>query len=195
MKKSKGSFTLWGNPVFYAIKVLTNVCFRTILRKSENGLYGGLPMEDYKRTKKNLVEYNGIIKENDELYRNAAKSVGLSDCSFWILYCLRDSAMEPTQSEICTAMYQPKQTVNSAIKKLEGSGYIELSSGKDNRSKRLRLTERGEALAAKTVDRVIGIELDALGGLSYDEQETFLKLFRRFTEHLKQGMQRLEAMD
>ncbi len=152
-------------------------------------------MGNYEHTKKNLAGYNGIIKENDELYRNAAKSVGLSDCSFWILYCLRDPAMEPTQSEICAAMYQPKQTVNSAIKKLEGSGYIELASGKDHRSKALRLTEKGEALAAKTVDRVIGIELAALDGLSPSEQETFLNLFRKFTRLLKQGMQGLEAAD
>ncbi len=152
-------------------------------------------MESYENTKKNLAEYNGIIKEYDEMYRNAAKSVGLSDCSFWIMYCLRDPAMELTQSEICTAMYQPKQTVNSAIKKLEGSGYIELSSGKDNRSKSLRLTEKGEALAAKTVDRVIEIELEALGGLAPDEQKTLLKLFRKFTGNLKEGMQVLEDAD
>ena len=73
-----------------------------------------------------LYEYNTIIKENDELYRGVARTLGLPDCAFWILYALRESAQVLTQSEICNAMYQPKQTLNSPIKKREADGYIAL---------------------------------------------------------------------
>ena len=70
------------------------------------------------------------------------------------MYTLREANREMTQSE-CHAMYEPKQTVNSALKKLERDGIIELLEMKDKRSKRLHLTEKGEEFARETVDKVI----------------------------------------
>ena len=43
------------------------------------------------RARKRLNEYNDLFKENDEIYRAAAKRLGLPDCAFWILYTLRES--------------------------------------------------------------------------------------------------------
>jgi len=139
-----------------------------------------------------LLQLNSIFKENDEIYRCAAKTAGLSDCAFWILYSLREDGNSGlTQSELCHTIYLPKQTINSALKKLEGSGYLELTSADDHRSKQIRLTEKGIALADKTVDRVIGLEHNALSGLSRDEQQTFLKLFQKYTDLLKENMKEL----
>ena len=44
-----------------------------------------------KHTARRFSEYNRILKENDELYRSAVKTMGLPDCAFWILYTLRES--------------------------------------------------------------------------------------------------------
>ena len=85
-----------------------------------------------------LSEYNSIMKETDEIYREAAKAIGLSDCAFWILYVLREDCGAVTQSQICRTLYQAKQTVNSALKKMQQSGYIELCSSGDRRSKARR---------------------------------------------------------
>ncbi len=139
-------------------------------------------------TKLRLSEFNGIVRENDEMYHNAAKAVGLSDCAFWILYFLQDSKTQLTQREICDAMYAPKQTVNSALKKLETSGYVELLTGNDHRSKLVRMTQKGVLLASQTVDRILSVELEALNGLTAQEQETFLALFRKYTDLLKKSM-------
>ncbi len=139
-----------------------------------------------------LSEYNDIIKKSDELYRNAAKAVGLSDCAFWILYFLRESGRDLTQSEICAAIYVPKQTINSALKIMEKDGYIRLLTGKDRRSKLIHLTEKGITRAAETVDRVISIECEALNGLTEEEQTVFIGLFRKYTELLKERMTRLK---
>lgn len=130
-----------------------------------------------------LSEYNRIMKENEEFYRDVAKTLGLSESVFWILYTLR-TEYATVQSEICACMYQPKQTVNSALKKMEADGYIELTSGDDRRSKRILLTEKGDALCKKTVDKIIAIECAALDGLPEEELEQFLSLFRRFTDLL-----------
>lgn len=135
-----------------------------------------------------LWEYNTIFKENDEIYRCAAKELGLSDCALWILYAVR-AEENVTQKDICGTIYYPKQTVNSALKKLEGEGYIVLSEMTDRRSKQISLTPNGVKLAEKTADKVIAAELAALSGLNDNERETFIELFRKYTKLLKNNMQ------
>ena len=136
-----------------------------------------------------LAEYNGIIKENDDIYRNLARIFGLSECSFWILYTLRTNDTALAQSEVCAYMYQPKQTVNSALKKMESEGYLKLEKGKDHRSKQISLTVGGIRLCERTVDRIIESERGALGRMTAEEQEMFLSLFHKYTDLLRQAMQ------
>lgn len=141
--------------------------------------------------KEHLFEYNRIYKESDELYKNAAKAAGLSDCAFWILYFLRECNVELTQSDICSAIYAPKQTVNSSLKKLEDEDYLQLVEGNDRRSKLVRLTQKGTALAAQTVDRVLEAELQALGKMTEEEQTALLSLFHKYTDLLKWEMENI----
>lgn len=142
--------------------------------------------------REHLMDYNGLYKENDELYRNAAKTLGLTDCAFWILYFLWENAGKSdgrlTQSEICSMIYTPKQTVNSSLKMLEESGYLKLAEGSDRRSKLVSLTEMGEKLAAETVDRVLDAETQAMGKMTEEEQELLLGLFRKYTDLLKEEL-------
>ena len=141
--------------------------------------------------KKKLIEYNNLIKENDKIYRNLSKNLGLSSCSFWILYALREDTAPLTQSEICEMLHEPKQTVNSALKKLELDGYITLSSGSDRRSKSIFLTEKGHCLAARTVDLVMTAEQSALAEFSEEELHTFISLFRKYTQTLEKKTQNI----
>lgn len=140
-----------------------------------------------------LSEFNSIIKESDDIYRCAAKALGLPDCAFWILYTLRAETEPVTQRGICNTMYQPKQTVNSALKKLEQDGVIRLTEMADRRSKQVLLTDRGRSLAGQTVDRVIDAEQHALSCLTDQEQEAFLALFHKYTKLLKENMTALQA--
>lgn len=138
------------------------------------------------RQKTTLAAYNELYKEQDDLYRGAARGFGLSDCAFWVLYALRETKRPMTQSGICAAVYQPKQTVHSALKKLEGEGYLRLAEGRDRRSKHLVLTERGEALVRRTVDPVMAAETAAMGALTETEQAQLLALQRRYNAALRQ---------
>lgn len=143
--------------------------------------------------KKRLLEYNSIFKENDDLYRKIARELGMSECTFWIFYMLREQGETVTQSEICSALYQPKQTVNSALKKLELEGYLLLIKQDDRRSKRIELTEKGRELAERTVDRVLLVEQKALAELTEEEQKAFIGLFRKYTKLLGNKMQEIEG--
>ena len=139
-----------------------------------------------------LFEFNNIFKESDSIYRGFAKYFGLSECAFWILYCLRTEYTEPTQSGICGSLLLPKQTINSALKKLEEQGHIELrQTDGDHRSKEIVLTGPGLALCGNTVDKLIEVENYTLLSLPETERETFLKLFRKHTETLKNNVKEL----
>lgn len=138
-----------------------------------------------------LKQYNDIMKENDELYREVAKKLGLSECEFWILYYLRTEYGEPMQSGICSSFYLPKQSIHSALKKLEADGYIVQTAGGDRRSKRILLTEQGRSLCEETVDHVIRAEMEALGSLSAKEQEVFMNIFTQYTKQLKSAMREI----
>ncbi len=138
-----------------------------------------------------LKQYNDITKENDEIYRDIAKKFGLSECAFWILYYLRTEYGEPVQSGICNSFYLPKQSINSALKKLEAEGYISLTFGGNRRSKGLLLTSMGRKLCEETVDHIIEAEKSALGSLSEREQEEFMKLYKKYTDNFKLNMREI----
>ncbi len=138
-----------------------------------------------------LSAYNDLIKENDGIYRALFKRLGLSPCTFWIMYTLREERSVTTQTGICEILHEPKQTVNSALKNLEAEGFITLSYGQDRRSKCVSLTEKGIQLAGRTVDKVMLAEQNTLLTLSGQERETFLSLLRKYTKILKDKTEKI----
>ena len=134
---------------------------------------------------KRMLEFNEVMKENNDLYSNLAKKFKMSDCMLWILYILREENKVLTQSDICNMMCIPKQTVNSSLKKMEAEGYIELLNINDKRSKQVSLTEKGLDLANNTVDIIISKENNDLSKMDEKEQELLINLLRKFNDLLK----------
>lgn len=135
-----------------------------------------------------LIAFNRATKKLDDAYRSAAKSCGISECAFWILYTLRVEEKSFTQAEICEFLIEPKQTVNSALKKLEAEGYLTLSAGADQRSKRVCLTEKGERFVKAHVDRVPEAEAAALGAMPETERDALIQLTSRYSELFEQKL-------
>lgn len=133
-------------------------------------------------------QFNHMFKENNEIYRNISKKLGLSECSFWILYSVRAEEAPLTQSNVCNCLYQPRQTVNSALKKLEHDGLIQLRHTKDKRSKEIHLTDKGTELCKKTVDLVIESEMNAFKSFPADEQKMLMKLFGSYNKALSENI-------
>ena len=131
---------------------------------------------------KRMLEFNEVMKENNDLYSNLAKKFKMSDCMLWILYILREENKVLTQSDM---MCIPKQTVNSSLKKMEAEGYIELLNINDKRSKQVSFTEKGLDLANNTVDIIISKENNALSKMDEKEQELLINLLRKFNDLLK----------
>ncbi len=136
---------------------------------------------------RSLTEYNSILRLLDDVYGKFKRCFDLPGCSVWVLYTLRTASAPCTQAEICEGMMIPKQSINSAIKRLLADGCIALKQGGDRREKLISLTEKGKALAARTVDRMIAEEEKAFLAMPESERMQFLWLFRRYAELLKAG--------
>ena len=126
-----------------------------------------------------------IYNENTLLYHRLARACGLSDCAFWLLYTMREEEGPLTQTQLSELLSLPKQTVNSALKKLVEAGVLRLEAVDGNlKNKRVCLTEQGEALLGHTVDRVIALEGAAVSHLAAEERAAMLsaeeKLLRAF---------------
>ena len=70
-----------------------------------------------------LIEFNHIYKEFNDVYREAATKVGLSLSGFDILYAICEMGDGCLQRDISQMCCIPKQTVNSSIRKLEQDRY------------------------------------------------------------------------
>lgn len=138
-----------------------------------------------------LSSYNAVIKETNGMYRDIAKSLGVSDSTFWILYVLRESDKKMMQRDIVNANSFPPQTINSALKKMESDGLVELIEAEDKRKKQVLLTDKGVKLAERTVDKVAVLEIEAMGRLSAAERTAFIELFRKYTDFLKANLQNI----
>ncbi len=139
-----------------------------------------------KNPRQQMREFNTILKETDAIYSKLAKQSGLSDCSFWIMYSLRDSEGECTQKELCEQWTFNKQTVNSAIKSLEKSGYIVLTSSmEDKRSKHIRLTQQGTLFAKKNIDFVFTVEELALLRMSPAQRAEIIEINKTYQTMLQ----------
>ena len=135
-----------------------------------------------------LVPSNETINGSEEIYRAVAKSFGLSDCAFWILYCIRQSEEKVTQKDICNFIYQPKQTVHSALKKMVEDGLIEVGDYNGKRHKYVTLTEKGEAFSQKTVDLVFEEEIAIFEDMDASEREIAMKLLAKYSDSLSRRM-------
>lgn len=137
---------------------------------------------------RNLYDFNGESKKKDSLYRSFAVQFGLSETSFWILYVLRSNFALMTQRDLCAYLSQPKQSINTGLKKLAELSYIELSNGEDKRSKYITLTQKGKDFAKETIDLVIEAERKALTGLSKEEQNKMFDLFHQYNDLLEERL-------
>ena len=99
-----------------------------------------------------------------------------------------------TQAEICEFLIEPKQTVHSALKKLEAEGYLARTSGADLRSKRVALTEKGEQFARAWIDRVLEAEAAALCAMPEAERAAFVRGLHSFCRLLEERLRESKAI-
>lgn len=138
-----------------------------------------------------LREFNRLYKEYNDIYRDAARKLGLSDSAFDILYTICEEGDGCLQRDVCNSTLIPKQTVHSSIHKLEQEGYLLLTPGK-GRSMHIHLTEKGQNLLEKTIFPVVQAENDAFVQLGETDCQQLLKLHTNYIHALRNGICNLE---
>ena len=139
-----------------------------------------------------IAQFNRIYNDYCSIYRNIAKHFGLSETVFWILYTLIDENKPITQSYLCGIIYLPKQTINSALKKLETEGYIKLFVSELNRkNKMVALTDKGEKLARQTADKILAAEERAFNHMTDDEIKQLMVLYDKYLTVLETEIENL----
>ena len=108
-----------------------------------------------------LIEFNHIYKEFNDVYREAATKVGLSLSGFDILYAICEMGDGCLQRDISQMCCIPKQTVNSSIRKLEQDRYLILEKGK-GRDMHIHLTEKGQKLMEEKSDEALYLAIKGM---------------------------------
>ena len=140
-----------------------------------------------------LIEFNHIYKEFNDVYREAAMKVGLSLSGFDILYAICEMGDGCLQRDICQMCCIPKQTVNSSIRKLEQDGYLTLEKGK-GRDMHIHVTEKGQQLMEDKIYPVISAENHAFSSMSEEECKKMLELYEKYNTALKAKVQELQIL-
>lgn len=141
----------------------------------------------HKRHLEELKAYNHLISEMGTLCHEAAVQSGVSDSVHNILYTIITFDSECTQSNISQLTGIPRQTINSAIRKLEKDGILYLEE-ENRKNKIIRLTEKGHQFANKTVMPVVNAECAVLSSWSEEDREMLFRLTRRYLEDFRRNL-------
>lgn len=93
-----------------------------------------------KRAEQRLKHFNFLTSEINSVYHEAALKFGLNDSAMMVLYAVCDHEGSCLLNEIGRLSGTSKQTVHSAVRRLEEEGYVRLDAF-DGRKKVVRLTE------------------------------------------------------
>ena len=129
----------------------------------------------------NIRRINYLMTEIDALYHQAAVKMGLSDSVARVLYTIYEAKGSCLLSEIYKKTGVSKQTINSALRKLEQEGilYLEPSGA---RSKRVCLTETGLRVADTTAGRLIRLENSIFDEWPAEDVQQYLGLMERYLQ-------------
>lgn len=137
-----------------------------------------------------MRRFNYLMGETSALYHKAALKLGMSDSVMSILYTILSEGSPCSIGTIRRLSGLSRQTINSALRKLEDDGIIRLKAV-DKKQKSVLLTENGERLAEETVAKLIEAENCVYGAWSDEELSEYLRLTDRYLTEIKREIEKL----
>lgn len=134
-------------------------------------------------------QINCLNEEIDSLYHQAALKLGVSDCVLFVLYMLHTNDGKCLLYDIYKLSGISKQTVNSAIRKLENEETVYLENVMENR--RWYILLKRKTYTSKTAARLFEAECKALSNWTEEEINLYLKLTERYHADLKNEIESL----
>ena len=68
-----------------------------------------------------LVDFDRLLNGLDHIYSEFSRACGLSDCAYWMLVDTSAAGGSVAVSRLTSEWFYSKQTINSAIKTLDGA--------------------------------------------------------------------------
>ena len=134
---------------------------------------------------------NHLHSEINNVFHEMSQQMGLSDSISYILYTICNFGDSCLLTDIINMTGIPKQTANSALRKLEGEGILRVEAV-DCRRKRVILTEKGSILAQRTAGEMIRMENEIFASWSPEERNLYLDLTQRYLTQLKEKAKELQ---
>lgn len=128
--------------------------------------------------------YSYLTSEIDTLYHEAALKLGVSDSAMRILYSICMSGETCPLSEIVRLSGISKQTISSALHKLEREGIVRLSA--EGKKKRVCLTDAGKDLAGRTALRILQVEDEIFTSWTEEECAAYMELTEKYLRAFKE---------
>ena len=144
-------------------------------------------MQKQPNFRKELLKFNQINKELNDIYDAFMRQEKMSHSEFDILYSLCELGEGCTQHDICCVSWLPKQTVNSSIRKLEQKGLIQLLPGR-GRERHIYQTKEGKERIRQKIYPVIQAENNSFAVLEADECQRMLQAFAKFRDEIRKNM-------
>lgn len=135
-----------------------------------------------------VQHFNILSSEIEKAYHYAAQKFGLSDSVMLILYTLSCNNGECLLKDITYGA--SKQTINSALRKLENDKII-YSKVFEGRKKKIFLTEEGKQFAQNTVSNIIKIENKIFDSWSDKDKNIYIELTQKYLEDFRREIKEL----
>lgn len=134
-----------------------------------------------------------LYNETDRLYSGFARSCGLSECAYWVMYEIEVSSGSASLRGMAEAFSLSKQTLSSAVKSLEAKGLIELAFEEGSRKNKVAsFTEAGRAFSRERIVPAIEAESRAFGSLEPEERERLVALVSKYARAIRRELDALK---
>ena len=141
---------------------------------------------EHQNTWNTLREFNETHREIERFYNRCAAQAGVPTSAYYILYDMHELGDGCLQVDLCRTSLLSKQTVHSAVRKLEQEGFLRLQP--KGRGVQLFLTDAGKRMMEEKILPVIRAEQAALRAMGSEQTEELLRLYRLFFANLQREM-------
>ncbi|WP_455716010.1 MarR family winged helix-turn-helix transcriptional regulator [Anaerosporobacter sp.] len=137
-----------------------------------------------------FIRYIYLSSEIGALYHEAGVKLGLSDSAMNILYTICVIGEKCSQIDICRLSGISRQTINSAIRKLEKEDivYLEPTGG---RNMLVCLTDKGKQVMEEKAYPLVKIENDIFESWTTEEKEMYIRLTQRYRDEMNRKINEL----
>lgn len=133
---------------------------------------------------------NNLVSDLDSVYHQASQKFGLSDSESYMLYLLYERGGKCPLSEIVKITGISKQTINSALRKMEKEELVYTETvGK--RAKIVCRTEKGKELSERTVAKIFEAECAVFDDWTEEEAAAYVGFMERYNRDFKKKIEKL----